>query len=430
MSFPPYRISGTIRVKKLMPHAHKKIRALNRSAVLNTIITHGPISRVRLSRSTGLNQSTVSKITSELIGEGAIYEASQDDANALGRKPVNLRVSPSYRIYGSIDTTIRHATLSVCDLSGEVLSQQQIETFPNDADKFFDLCAARLAEMVDEFTQPLAGVSVIVAAVLNSETGMIFWNNRLGWKNVSCRKPVERHFECPVFVENNAKAGAVAEFWFADEARGLSNFVYVLVCEGVGIGTVIHGKLYNGARFMDGRFYSGIVEIDGDYETPSKGTTWEDKASFEGIVDRYCELSGQPREDDFGSQAIRLIDMAVEGDSDARKALRETAKWLGAGLANINNGLDPERIILCGHLVKAWKLIYPELLDQLRSRAPYPMEHLPDLIVPCSLQNPTFSGARALVLQHMLGDHDDGSQPVARTRKSTSKTSRLEGVPA
>ncbi len=411
-----------------MPHAHKKIRALNRSAVFNNIITHGPISRVKLSRITGLNQSTVSKITSELIGEGAIYEASRDDANALGRKPVNLKVSPGYRIYGSIDVTLRHATLSVCDLSGGVLSQQQIEIFPNDADKFFDLCATRLAEMVAEFTQPLAGVSVIVPAMLNSETGVIFWHNSLDWENVSCRKPVERHFECPVFVENDAKAGAIAELWFADEVKGLNDFVYILVCEGVGSGTVIHGKLYNGARFMDGIFYAGAVGIDRDYETPSMGTTWEDKASFKGIVDYYCELTGAPRQDDLGSQAVRLIDMAVEGDSAARRTLRETAKWLGAGLANINNGLDPERIILAGHLVKAWKLIYPELLDQLRSRAPHPMEHLPDLIVPCSLHNPTFSGARALVLQHMLGQYGDGRQPVAQGRKSKNNTSRREGA--
>jgi len=202
----------------------------------------------------------------------------------------------------------------------------------------------------------------------------------------------------------------------------------VLVCEGVGSGIVIHGKLFNGARYLDGKFYSGIVEIDGDTEGPSRGTIWEDKASFEGIVDRYCELTGKKRATDFGSQAIEIIDLAVEGNSEARKALRESAKWLGAGLANINNGLDPERIILAGHLGKAWKLVYPELLAQLRKRAPFPMEHLPDLLVPCSLENPTFSGARALVLKHMLGQHSDEVQPLAGTQKSKNKLFVGEGI--
>jgi predicted NBD/HSP70 family sugar kinase len=409
-----------------MHHAHKKIRALNRSAVLNTIITIGPISRVKLSKITGLNQSTVSKITSELIGEGAIYEASRGDGNALGRKPVNLKVSPGYRIYGAIDITLHHTTLSVCDLSGDVLSQQQLETYPVDPVRFFDTCASKLAEMVKEFTQPLAGVSVIIPAVLNSKTGKIYWNLALGWEDINCRDLIEPYFDCPVFVENDAKAGAVAELWFADEVRGLRDFVYVLVCEGVGSGIVIHGKLFNGAHYLDGKFYSGIVEIDGDTDGPSRGTVWEDKASFEGIVDRYCELTGEKKTADFGSQAIEIIDLAVEGNSEARKALRESAKWLGAGLANINNGLDPERIILAGHMVKVWNLVYPELLAQLRARAPFPMEHLPDLIAPCSLENPTFSGARALVLQHMLGQYGDGSQPVAQARKS--KSSQLEYI--
>ncbi len=404
-----------------MPHGHKRIRALNRSTVLNTIITHGPIARVKLARITGLNQSTVSKITSELIDEGAIYEASRDDSNALGRKPVNLRVSPGYRIYGAIDITPRHTSLSVCDLSGAVLSSQQVDTFPGDPAGFFNTCASSLAAMIKEFQQPLAGVSVIIPAVLNSITGMIFWNKPLGWENVNCRELVEPYFDCPVFIENDAKAGAVAELWFAHEVRGLSDFVYVLACEGVGSGIVIHGKLFNGAHFLDGKFYSGIVEINGDFEEPSRDTVWEDKASFEGIADRYCQLTGQTRAADFGRQAIEIIDLAVEGNSEARKALREAAKWLGAGMANINNGLDPERIVLAGHMVKAWKLVYPELLAQLRSRAPHPMEHLPDLIVPCSLENPTFSGARALVLQHMLGQYGDGTQPVAKANKSKNK---------
>ena len=402
-------------------HAHKKIRALNRSAVFNTIITRGPISRVRLSRETGLNQSTISKITSELIGEGAIYEASLEAVKALGRKPVNLRVSPGYRIYGTIEITLRSTELSVCDLSGEVLASRRLETFGGDAEGFFELCGSGLSAMMRDFSQPLAGVSVIVPAVLNSESGLIFWNKALGWQNVQCREIIESYFECPVFVENDAKAGAVAELWFAEEAKGLRDFVYVLVCEGVGSGIVIHGKLFNGARFLDGIFYSGLVEIEGELEGPSSGAVWEDRASFEGIVGRYCSLTGEQRAKDVGSQAMEIIDLAVDGNSPARKALREAAKWLGAGMANINNGLDPERIILAGHLVKAWKLVYPELLSQLRTRAPYPMEHLPDLVVPCSLASPTSSGARALVLQHMLGQAGDGRQPVARARRSKQK---------
>jgi predicted NBD/HSP70 family sugar kinase len=377
---------------------------------------------------TGLNQSTVSKITSELIGEGAVYEASRDDGNALGRKPVNLKVSSSYRIYGSIDITLRHTTLSVCDLSGGVLAQQQLDTFGNDAEKFFTTCATTLSQMVKDFTQPMAGVSVIVPAVLNSERGIIFWNHSLNWQDVSCYDMVQPYFECPVFVENDARAGAVAELWFAEEAKGLQDFVYVWVCEGVGSGTVIHGKLYNGARFLEGIFYSGSVDIGDDSEIPTQGTNWEAKASYVGIVQRYCKLTGEERQKDLDAQANSIIDMAVEGDTRARKALRETAKWLGAGLANINNGLDPERIILAGHIVKAWKLIYPELLGQLRAGAPFPMEHLPDLIVPSSLENPTFYGARALILQHMLGSHGEEPRQLVKQSKAKNRTRIKQGV--
>src|SRR3972149_9797719 len=105
-----------------MSQAHKKLRAFNRSKVLKTIITSGPISRVRLAGLTGLNQSTVSKIVYQLIEEGQVFESHRDESQ-YGRKPVNLEINARYRIYGVIDITLWVTTLAVCDLNGGVLAK-------------------------------------------------------------------------------------------------------------------------------------------------------------------------------------------------------------------------------------------------------------------------------------------------------------------
>jgi len=388
-----------------MSLAHKKLRAFNRSKVIKLIITNGPISRVRLSGLTGLNQSTVSKIVNQLIEEGQVYESHRDESQ-YGRKPVNLEIHPRFRIYGVIDITLWVTTLAVCDLNGRILVKKEIETTDGKAEEFFDNCARLLAEMMAPFEEPVAGISVIIPSVLNSPEGHVFWNYLLKWKDVPVKEIVGRHFDSPILTENDGRAGALAELWFGRESSSLSNFVFVLVCQGIGTGIIISRRIHYGAHFLPGQFYAGIVEINGRWENLSERDTWEDRASDLGVVIRYCEFSGEERDKNVERQMRRVIELAEEGDYHAIRALKETARYLGTGLANINNGLDPEKIIIGGLVTRVWNLIEPELFDQIRRQTPFPIVPLEQIIVPTTLENPTFMGARAMILQKMYGGLD------------------------
>jgi len=394
-----------------MPSGHQRLRAINRNNVLNIILRKGPISRVQLADLTGLTQSTVSKIVSQLIEEDLVYEASRDDS-LIGRKPINLKIKGTYRIYGVIDVTLWTTTLAVCDLRGQFLDRRQIKTFGGDANRFFTTCAKTLSKMLKPFKEPCAGVSVIVPCMLNSTEGLIYWNNVLNWKDVNAKELVEKHVDCKVLIENDARAGALAELWFAEEANEISNFVFVLVCDGIGTGIVISKQLYYGAHFLDGQFYAEVIKIDTKGEDFSKKNTWENLASDFGTVTRYCELEDIPREQDTEVQMQRIIDLAKRGDYHATRALKETARYLGVGIANINNGLDPERIIVGGKVVQAWDIIFPEMIQQVESLTLYQVVPLRDLIIPSSLNCVTLEGARALILQDLFGGFViNGRQP-------------------
>ncbi|OGG00772.1 MAG: hypothetical protein A3F83_09430 [Candidatus Glassbacteria bacterium RIFCSPLOWO2_12_FULL_58_11] len=393
-----------------MSRAHKNLRAVNRAKVLNIIITSGSISRVKLARMTGLNQSTVSKIINQLMEEGLVYESSRDSSH-FGRKPVNLKLNERYRIYGAIDISLWTTTLALCDLDGGVLAQKKIVTVAGDSESFLTYCAKTVAEMAAGFKEPLAGVSVIVPCMLNSRSGFIYSNRTLGWKDTDVKGLVSKHFDCKILVENDGKASALAELWFAREARELSNFVFVLVVVGIGTGIVISRHLHYGSNFLEGQFYAGIIEIDGRWEDLSERDTWEDSSSDLGVVNRYCDFTGSECDPDTSRQMQRIIDMARQGDYQASRALKETARYLGVGIANINNGLDPERIIIGGKIVQVWDMIIPGLLDLVERQTPFPIVNLSERVVPSSLTNPTFTGARALILQDLFGGCHLMSQP-------------------
>ncbi|HUU29020.1 MAG TPA: ROK family transcriptional regulator [archaeon] len=380
---------------------HKGVRHINRSNILKTILTREPISRVKLAEITGLKESTVSRIISELIKEKLVYESSLDKSS-IGRKPINLRFNEKYGIYGVLDITRIKTTIAVFNLGGRFLEFKEVDTPFGNASHFIADCAQALARMLRSFKDPLIGISVIVPCSVNTFDGLIYQDEVMGWENVPVRRIIEQHIRSKVIVENNARAGALAEIYFAEEARGLSNFVFVSFRYGIGTGIIISGRVYYGAHCMVGEFGANVIRVDGKWEDLSQEDSWENSASDVGTVRNYSKLTGVPIERDIDQQFERIINLARNGDPEAIRVLKETGRNLGVGIANINWGLGPERIIVGGKIVQAWDMIFPELIAQVEILTPYQVTPVRSLVVPSSLPRYTFYGARGLILQNLL----------------------------
>ncbi|MEA2062311.1 MAG: ROK family protein [Gemmatimonadota bacterium] len=390
---------------KIIPAYPRTVRQINRASVLSLVLDREPISRVKISELTGLKQCTVSNIVNQLIEENLICEASRQESS-LGRKPINLKLNEKYRIYGVIDLTLWKTCIGVCDLGGHLLDEKFIPTIAGDAEGFLTRCVKILARMLNSASGTLAGVCVIVPSRVNSSEGYILRDDELGWKDVNVKRIIGQYLDCKLFVEKDSRAGALAEISFGEEARDISNFVFVLVDKGIGTGIVISNQIYYGAHFLDGQFgLEGTIKINGKWERVSKENAWEKSASDIGIINRYCSLSGAAQEKDGRNQVFRINRLAMNGDPHAVTALKETTRQLGVGIAEINNFFDPERIIIGGKITQVWDLIFPELVDQVERLTPYQAVPVQELIVPSSFSWATFEGARALILQDLFGGY-------------------------
>jgi N-acetylglucosamine repressor len=392
--------------KNVIPADHKIMRLINRANVLNIVRERAPISRVEISKLTGLKKSTISSIVSELIGENLIYEDSLGES-AIGRKPIILRLKEKSRIIGVIDVRHVNTTVAICDLGRNILQKKEIPTSEGDGDgeRFFSECGRILSGMASTFGIPLAGVGISAPSLANHVEGLIYLDHTHHWKNLSVRRLVEQHVKCKVFTENDGKSGALAELWFSEEARNISNFVFLKVCEGIAVGLVIDKTLYHGAYSLDGQFGQQLIRIDGKWEEITRNNTWEDNASDLGAVRRYREYAGRPWRGEITEiegEMQRVIDLAREGDHNAVRAIKETARYLAVGIANINNGLGPEKIIIAGKVTQIWDLFFPELAHQVEMQTLYQMTPVRELIVPSSLNNPTFEGSQAMVLHDLF----------------------------
>ncbi|HUU30379.1 MAG TPA: ROK family protein [archaeon] len=388
----------------VIPADHKIMRLINRANVINIIREKAPISRVEISKLTGLKKSTISSIVSDLIGEALIYEDSLGESS-VGRKPIFLRLNERGRLVGVIDVRHVKTTVAICDLGRHVLKKKVIRTESGDGKRFFSNCGKILSDLARLYSVPLTGVGVSVPALANHTEGIIYRDDTHNWMNINVYQLVGQHVGCPVFAENDAKAGALAQLWFADDTGNVSNFVFLLICEGIGVGMVMNRTLYHGVHSLDGQFGLQLIKINGKWEEITRDNTWEDNSSDLGVVRRYCEYSGNIWEnnlEDIERNMEQVINLACNGEHHAVRALKETARYLAVGIANINNGLGPERIIIAGKIVQVWDLVFPEIIHQMERQTIFQVVPFRELIVPSSLNSPTFDGAQALVLQDLF----------------------------
>lgn len=392
--------------RNVVPADHKIMRLINRANVLNIVREKAQISRVEISKLTGLKKSTISSIVNELIAEDLVYEDSFGES-AIGRKPIMLRLKEKSRCIGAIEVGHYKTLVAICDLGCNILDSRTLMTAEGSyrGEEFFSEIGRMTAEMAAQSGLPLAGVGISAPSMASHEEALIYLDRSHHWENLNVRKLVAQHVKCPVNADNDGKAAALGALWFAPEVRDVANFVYVQVCEGIGVGLVIDQDVYHGAYSLDGHFGQQLIKIDERWEEINQDNTWENNASDLGVVRRYAEFKGKAWAGsvyDIDVQTDLVIELARRGDKDAIHALEETARYLGVGIANINCGLGPEKILVSGKMARIWDIIGPVIIRQVERLTYVQVKPIDKLVIPCSLERPSFQGAQAMVLQDIF----------------------------
>lgn len=220
------------------------------------------------------------------------------------------------------------------------------------------------------------GIGVGSPGPLDSKQGIIIHAPLMGWKNFPIVQRLSSDYNTRVLLENDGNLGALAE-QRCGEAKGLSNIVYMTVSTGCGGGIIINKEIYQGSSGAAGEVGHISIMPDGlDCPCGSKGC-FELYASGTailrhmkedlkaGIKSKVFELAGYKEEELDGK---KLTDAADMGDEYALSLYKKEGYYLGVGIANIKNMLDPEVIVLGGGVTKARKYYHEELMSTLRSR--------------------------------------------------------------
>lgn len=327
-------------------------RDINRSVVLNLIRRRQPISRADLARVSGLQRSTVSLITEQLMREKWIVYGPVGRL-PRGRRPTYLRLNDRRAIIVA-DLRPLQTIVGIADVNGNFLAQEAMPT-PSTAEKMASQLATRIRQLMQTNDGLVyEGIGISLPGRFDQSTQRVVFAPNLKWTEFELGKTIEDATGLPVDLENAANACVLAEMWFGHNDH-IRDLVVVTISEGIGTGIFANGHLVRGLNGMAGEFGHVSMDTEGPQCTCGGRGCWEVFASNRAAL-RYYNESGKTS---GGLTFQDLMTLSEAGDALALRALDRMAHAVGRGMRMIVAGLAPEEIVVVGEFTKQWPRFGP-----------------------------------------------------------------------
>jgi predicted NBD/HSP70 family sugar kinase len=356
-----------------VPHARRvlrvgQVRAANRAAVLRLLRRHRQLSRAELARRTSLSEASVSRIIAELMEQGLLVDLGSGPGTG-GRPGVRLELNEErFQAIGA-DIQNWETQVALGTATGRILRTERFRT-PQSPVETLDRIAAIVAGITGGLTEPPVGIGVSTRGLVDSRRGISELGSDPAWVHIEIADHLAGLTGLPVYVENNVRAAAVAEYVHGNtDVQGAHCLLFLLVGEGVGGTIVLDGKVHYGPHMAAGEIGEMVIADQGGPERNNRSGCLEVLACDLATCDRYRNLAGTKARSSTSSsctqQMRQICQLAMEGDPHARAAVTATARYLGIGIANAVWALDADAVVIDGTVTEAWPLVSAAIRDQL-----------------------------------------------------------------
>nr|WP_160719309.1 xylose repressor [Bacillus sp. USDA818B3_A] len=373
------------------------VKKINQKLLLNEIVANSPISRAKLSETTGLNKSTVSSQINTLIEKNLIFEIGQGQSSG-GRKPVMLVFNKNAGYSLGIDIGVDYVNCILTDLKGNIVLEKNQPLECQTSEDIKDVLLVNIKNIIAQMPESpygLIGIGICVPGLVNTEQKIIFtpnldWNYELDLKTI-----IEEEFKVPVFLENEANAGAYGEKEFG-AAKNYENLVYVSVQTGIGVGIIINNDLYRGIRGFAGEMGHLTIDFNGLKCSCGNRGCWELYASEKAL---FKSLSKNQQKMITNQDIIHL---ANQNNPDILMALQNFGYYLGIGLTSILNTFNPQAVIIRNNIVEALPMVLNSIKNSVASRTYQQLENNYQLFVSSLGKNAPALGASSISIKNFL----------------------------
>ena len=329
------------------------------TTVLDLVWRLREVSRAEIARHTGRSRSTISEVVARLLDTGLVDEVGSGESRG-GRRPILIGFRDDAAVILGVDLGATHVSVILTDLRGSVLAWHDraypVRTDPGGAGKLVvELGRDCLAEWNGD-DRLLMGIGVAVPSPVDPESpDRVLERIHPAWRGRAILDRLDAAFHAPVFVDNDANLGAVAERWWG-KALGVDDFLYLKVATGVGAGLMIGGDIYRGSTGVAGEIGHIVVDPRGPECVCGSHGCLATLVGTAALVERTRDLLGSsPPSALTGTDLnIKVIeDAALRDDPVALRVVHEAAHHLGIALAGVLNLLNPGAVVVGGSLARA-----------------------------------------------------------------------------
>jgi glucokinase-like ROK family protein len=344
----------------------RDLRQANRRTLLQDLYFAGSTTRLDISDQTGLSPATVTNVVAKLLNEGVVVESGLEESSG-GRPRAILEINSTHRYLIGVDLGETHIQTELFDLTMHSLgvTRLSLKAEDNQAERIVDDIIGETEALLAKSNVPhdqVLGIGIGAPGLVEQVKGVSILAPNWGWHQIPLRSMLEERTSLPIYLDNGAKAMALAEAWFG-AGRGVDDMITLLIGTGVGAAMIIQGKLFRGVTNSAGEWGHTKIELDGRECRCGRRGCLEAYVGAPALIKRMHTLSPQNNLPDEQIETIAAIVEASErGDPVARQIMEETARYLGAGIANLINLYNPQIVVL-GGWVGLW--IGEHILPQL-----------------------------------------------------------------
>ena len=379
----------------------------NRSRIMRHLYRNGVSSRAQIATALGLTPAAITKITAQLIEAHAIEETGDLDGKKNLRS-IGLALDTAHFHVIGVKFARSLVQIGVFDLTG---SQSSLTTLPYVSNDTIGETIATVHSTIEQLLHDDPTIVAIGMAVPgpylrnNGHTAVV--SSMQGWRAINFIDEFANSFTVPVFIEQDARAGVLANSLFDPNSNGEPNLAYYLVGEGVGLGVIDHGRIINGA--LGTATEIGHVSIDVNGKPCDCGNI--------GCLERYCSTPAihqmlidngtivNGADSMSHTEACRaLFALAHHGDEAALAMIRTIGTYLGYGCLIIFNTFNPHTIVIGDIVSEAGQPLLDEIKRTVRQRA------IPEIYESTTIRLTTMPtdaavlGAAAVAINYLL-DH-------------------------
>ena len=334
-------------------------RNKNATTLLRLLLKQDSISRVDLSRMTGLTKTTISSIINEFIALGIVEESSIISTGNVGKAPIPLHIRTDAIYTVGVHLGRQKVKTVLIDARMNIISRKRGLSYeklgPKGVLESLFLSIDDVMKDAKKSKIKVGAIGIGVPGPLDAQAGVVRHPPKFkGWKDVPLGKIVYERYKLPVWIENDANVGVLAEKWHGG-GKDLKNFVYILVNEGIGAGVVINEELYQGA-------YDYVGEIGHIlFYDRGKFRYLEDISGVDVLI-KYARSQGLDIEN-----IEDIPEFLKANDGIVSSIVRDIATWIGAAVINIIHIIGPQTVFIGGKMaVLGEALIQPikEIVSQ------------------------------------------------------------------